>query len=147
MKHTVLAFGECYFCCWRGFFGLPKRLCLIFHSFVKILLSNMFKLMLNFVLSYMSSASSVTSNFWQLLYHSKWSCIFPETSISASDFCYCTVGSYDREEKTYCTYWLIGRAAGRKNIWLEVRAYGPSAARFVIKIRSSLKFSCRLSLV
>ena len=37
--------------------------CLIFHSFVKILFSNIFKLMLKFVLSYMSSASSVTSNF------------------------------------------------------------------------------------
>ena len=30
--------------------------CLIFHSFVKILLSSIFKLMLNFALSYMSSA-------------------------------------------------------------------------------------------
>ena len=29
-----------------------------------------------------------------------------------------------------CTYWLGGRA-GRENIWLEVRAYGPSAARSV----------------
>ena len=29
-----------------------------------------------------------------------------------------------------CTYWLSGRA-GRENIWLEVRAYGPSAARSV----------------
>ena len=37
--------------------------CLIFYSFVKMLFSNIFKLMLNFVLSYMSSTSSVNSNF------------------------------------------------------------------------------------
>ena len=29
-----------------------------------------------------------------------------------------------------CTYWLSGRA-GRENIWPEVMAYGPSAARAV----------------
>ena len=28
-----------------------------------------------------------------------------------------------------CTYWLTGRGVGRKNIWLEVRTYGPNAAK------------------
>ena len=31
-----------------------------------------------------------------------------------------------------CTYWLSGRA-GRENIWVEVRTYGPSAANYAIK--------------
>ena len=34
------------------------------------------------------------------------------------------------EFKTICTYWLSGRA-GWENIWLEVMAYGLSAARSV----------------
>ena len=56
MKHTVLAIGECYFCCWRGFFGLLKRLLFNLSFILKILFSNIFKLMrLNFFLSYMSS--------------------------------------------------------------------------------------------
>ena len=50
---------------------------------------------------YMSSASSVTSNFWQLLYHFKWCCTFPGFSVSASDFCYCTMVNMIVKRKHY----------------------------------------------
>ena len=35
-----------------------------------------------------------------------------------------------QSSRTIITYWLSGKA-GRENIWLEVRAYGPSTARSV----------------
>ena len=43
--------------------------------------------------------------------------------ILKSKHCFC-------KSRILCTYWLSGRAGG-ENIWLEVRAYGPSAARSV----------------
>ena len=36
-----------------------------------------------------------------------------------------------------CTYWLSGKAR-RENIWLEVRTYGPSAARSVLPDRGQI---------
>ena len=45
---------------------------------------------------------------------------FMSTIINSVASSYLTVGRH-----RICTYWLSGRA-GRENIWLEVRVYGPS---------------------
>ena len=41
---------------------------------------------------------------------------------------YRNLHGYTFSHAKLCTYWLSGRA-GRENIWLEVRTYGPSVAR------------------
>ena len=102
MKHTVLAIGQCYFCCWRDLFGLQTLTFSWIHHCIHSLKNySRTYLMPNFVLSLMSSASSVTSIFLQLLYHSKWSCTFPGISVSASIFCYCTMVNMTDKRRHY----------------------------------------------
>ena len=56
----------------------------------------------------------IPESLWDL-----WGTVESGNFLSLSDFLFCPV---------VCAYWLSGRA-GRENIWPEVMAYGPSAAR------------------